>query len=170
MFAFSGTLTHSIEVEDNLCAAIKYRNGSFGTIEVSTSCAPGFHRRVEFSGSEGTVAFEEDKITIWEFAKPQEGDDQILTTQMENRIGSGGRNPMDINDMGHRMQMDDFCNAIIENREPLLGGREGRRFCAAKWSAVPTRQPSNVLAKQAKWGKSSICAVEGKFLTRTKSQ
>jgi predicted dehydrogenase len=78
VFAFSGTLTHSIEVEDNLCAAIKYRNGSFGTIEVSTSCAPGFHRRVEFSGSGGTVAFEEDKITIWEFTTPQEGDDQIV--------------------------------------------------------------------------------------------
>ena len=63
VFAFAGTLTHSIEVEDNLCAAVKYRNGSFGTIEVSTSCAPGFPRRLEFSGSTGTVAFEEDKIT-----------------------------------------------------------------------------------------------------------
>ena len=127
VFAFSGTLTHSIEVEDNLCAAIKYRNGSFGTIEVSTSCAPGFHRRVEFSGSGGTVAFEEDKITIWEFTTPQEGDDQIVASQVESRLGSGGRNPMGIADMGHRLQMEDFCNAILENREPQLGGSEGRR-------------------------------------------
>jgi predicted dehydrogenase len=29
--------------------------------------------------------------------------------------------------MGHRMQMEDFCSAILEKREPQLGGSEGRR-------------------------------------------
>lgn len=127
VFAFAGTLSHSIEVEDNLCAVVKYRNGSFGTIEVSTSCAPGFPRRIEFSGSEGTVAFEEDKITRWEFVKPLPEDDDIIRELSAGGNAAGGRSPMAIDPTGHKCQLADFSDAIIHCREPELTGREGRR-------------------------------------------
>lgn len=127
VFAFAGTLTHSVEVEDNLCAAIKYRNGSFGTIEVSTSCAPGFPRRIEFSGSGGTVAFEEDKITRWEFAEKRPGDDDVFTDQSRNVGAAGGSNPLGIDLTGHTLQLQDLSDAILHHREPELNGREGRR-------------------------------------------
>ena len=127
VFAFAGTLSHSIEVEDNLCAAIKYRNGSFGTIEVSTSCAPGFPRRIEFSGSEGTVAFEEERITRWEFVKTLPEDETIMKELALTGDAAGGRSPMNIADTGHRMQLEDFSDAILNHREPRLTGREGRR-------------------------------------------
>ena len=43
VFAYTDTLTHEgIEVEDTAVAGIKFKNGSLGTIEASTSCAPGF--------------------------------------------------------------------------------------------------------------------------------
>ena len=127
VFAFAGTLTHSIEVEDNLCATVKYRNGSFGTIEVSTSCAPGFPRRLEFSGSEGTVAFEEDKITRWEFAKPLPEDEEILSSLTGKADARGGSSPMNINSAGHASQISDLANAIMTGGRPFLDGREGRR-------------------------------------------
>ena len=127
VFAFAGTLTHSIEVEDNLCATVKYRNGSFGTIEVSTSCAPGFPRRLEFSGSEGTVAFEEDKITRWEFAKPLPQDEEILNSLTGKADARGGSSPMNINSDGHASQISDLANAIMTGGRPFLDGREGRR-------------------------------------------
>ena len=127
VFAFAGTLTHSIEVEDNLCATVKYRNGSFGTIEVSTSCAPGFPRRLEFSGSEGTVAFEEDKITRWEFAKPLPQDEEILRSLTGKADARGGSSPMNINSAGHASQISDLANAIMTGGRPFLDGREGRR-------------------------------------------
>ncbi|MGI6355295.1 MAG: Gfo/Idh/MocA family protein [Lentisphaeria bacterium] len=127
VFAFSGTLTHSIEVEDNLCAAIKYRNGSFGTVEVSTSCAPGFPRRLEFSGSAGTVAFEENKITRWEFANPLPEDETIINELFGPVNAAGGRAPMNISSDGHAMQIDDLADAILTGRRPFLDGREGRR-------------------------------------------
>jgi len=127
VFAFSGTLTHSIEVEDNLCAAIRYRNGSFGTIEVSTSCAPGFPKRLEFSGSEGTVAFEEDKITRWEFTKPEPQDQEIMKELSGKAEAAGGSSPMNISASGHANQISDLANAILEGRRPFLDGREGRR-------------------------------------------
>ncbi len=127
VFAFAGTLTHSIEVEDNLCAAVKYRNGSFGTIEVSTSCAPGFPRRLEFSGSTGTVAFEEDKITRWEFANPLPQDEEILRELSGKADAKGGRAPMNIGSNGHASQISDLAEAIKTGRRPFLDGREGRR-------------------------------------------
>ena len=144
VFAYAGTLTHSIEVEDNLCAVVKYRNGSFGTIEVSTSCAPGFPRRVEFSGSDGTVAFEEDKITRWEFAKKLPEDDLIMQELSGSGDVGGGRNPMDIQDLGHRLQLEDFTDAIIHSREPHLNGREGRRaveFICGIYESARTGKP-----------------------------
>ncbi len=127
VFAFAGTLSHSIEVEDNLCAVVKYRNGSFGTIEVSTSCAPGFPRRIEFSGSCGTVAFEEERITRWEFVKKLPEDEEIMKELSLAGDAAGGRSPMNIADTGHRLQLEDFSDAILNHREPRLTGREGRR-------------------------------------------
>ena len=127
VFAFAGTLTHSIEVEDNLCATVKYRNGSFGTIEVSTSCAPGFPRRLEFSGSGGTVAFEEDKITRWEFTKPLPEDQEILRELSGKADARGGSSPMNISIGGHASQISDLANAILTGGRPFLDGREGRR-------------------------------------------
>ena len=127
VFAFAGTLSHSIEVEDNLCAAVKYRNGSFGTIEVSTSCAPGFPRRIEFSGSGATVAFEEERITRWEFVKRLPEDEEIMKELALAGDAAGGRSPMNIADTGHRLQLEDFSDAILNHREPRLTGREGRR-------------------------------------------
>ena len=127
VFAFAGTLTHSIEVEDNLCATVKYRNGSFGTIEVSTSCAPGFPRRLEFSGSGGSVAFEEERITRWEFARPVPEDEAILQELSGKSDARGGRSPMNISSDGHACQISDLADAIMTGRRPFLDGREGRR-------------------------------------------
>jgi len=144
VFAFSGTLTHSIEVEDNLCATVKYRNGSFGTIEVSTSCAPGFPRRLEFSGSTGTVAFEEDKITRWEFAAPVPGDDSIMNELSGTANAAGGRAPMNISTNGHARQIEDLADAILHGRKPFLDGREGRRaieFICGIYESARTGKP-----------------------------
>ena len=127
VFAFSGTLTHSIEVEDNLCATVKYRNGSFGTIEVSTSCAPGFPRRLEFSGSCGSVAFGDNYITRWEFADSCP-DDEIVKSELRHLTDAGGgSSPMNINANGHRCQISDLAEAITTGRPLFLDGREGRR-------------------------------------------
>jgi predicted dehydrogenase len=137
--AVAGTLSHDIEVEDNLCAVLKYKNGSFGTIEVSTSCAPGFPRRMEFSGVDGTVTFEEDKILRWEFRNPLEGDAQIVADSLKKESHHGGRTPLGISIDGHKAQLEDFACAIREGRKPSIDGKEARRaielICAIYESA-----------------------------------
>ena len=137
--AFSGTFTHNIEVEDNLCATLKYRNGSFGTIEVSTSCAPGFPRRMEFSGEYGTVTIEEDKISRWEFVEKIADDNRVIEEFSGTSNENGGRSPLDISFKGHAVQIADFAEAIRNDTEPMVNGREARRaielICAIYESA-----------------------------------
>ena len=126
--AFAGTLTHDIEVEDTLCAAVRYKNGSMGTIEVSTSCAPGFPRRLEFSGSKGSVTIEEDQIVRWSFTDSLPGDESVAI-RFDGNAG-GGRNPANIKSDSHAAQIQDLANAILNGGKPMLDGVEGKRAVA----------------------------------------
>ena len=129
--AMAGTLSHSgIEVEDNAVAIFKYKNGSFGTLEGSTSCAPGFPRRVEISGSMGSVVLEDTKIIRWEFVNEEPGDEEIRKNFGVGEVLSGGGagDPMAISSEGHRLQIEQLSAAILEGKNEVeLSGREGRR-------------------------------------------
>jgi UDP-N-acetyl-2-amino-2-deoxyglucuronate dehydrogenase len=65
-----GTLAHErIAVEDTVVATLKFANGALGVIEASTAAYPGYLKRIEISGSEGTAVMEEEDIKVWDFAK-----------------------------------------------------------------------------------------------------
>jgi predicted dehydrogenase len=129
--AMAGTLSHTgIEVEDNAVAIVKFKNGSMGTIEGSTSCAPGFPRRVEISGSLGSVVLEDTKIVRWQFVTDEPGDEEIRPNGGIGEVISGGGagDPMAISSDGHRKQIEDLSDAILKKeKEVELSGREGRR-------------------------------------------
>ena len=144
VFAYSGTLIHDIEVEDNLCAVVKYQNGSFGTIEVSTSCAPGFPRELEFSGSAGTVAFGDDKITNWSFVEELPEDEEIKKELATPADAQGGTSPTNINMTGHACQIADLANAILNNSKPVMDIYEGKRaveLICGIYESVKTGKP-----------------------------
>jgi predicted dehydrogenase len=64
------TRVHHIEVEDTAAAVIQFASGALGTIEAATSLYPGYPRRLEVTGSEGTVVLEDDKIVRLDLRKP----------------------------------------------------------------------------------------------------
>ena len=129
--AMTATLSHTgIEVEDNAVAILKFKNGSLGTIEGSTSCAPGFPRRVEISGSHGSVVLEDTQIVRWQFANEEPGDEEIRQNKGISEIISGGGagDPMAISCAGHRVQIEDLADAILAGQKEVeLSGKEGRR-------------------------------------------
>lgn len=53
-----GTLGHDIEVEDDVCAVLKWANGATGTLHVSTNEAPG-RSFYEIAGTKGTLRLED---------------------------------------------------------------------------------------------------------------
>ncbi len=118
-----------LEVEDLACAILTFENGAMGVIEGSTAIWPGHPARVEVHGTEGSAVIEDGGLTYWKFQKESEEDDKLRATfASETAIGSGAGDPLaNLKSEGHRRQIEDFTNAILENREPAIGGHEGRR-------------------------------------------
>ena len=149
--ALTGTLTHTgIEVEDNAVAIVKFKNGSLGTIEGSTSCAPGFPRRVEISGSLGSAVLEDTKLVRWQFVTDEPGDEEIRANGGLSEVLSGGGagDPMAISCEGHRVQIEELADAILAGqKEVALSGKEGRRaveLICSIYKSAQTGQPVKI--------------------------
>lgn len=126
--AFARTMTHErLEVEDNACASIKFKNGALGVIEASTSCAPGFPRRLEISGEKGSVILEDDAIIRWQFIDEQPEDEIIRSGLSNSSLKSGADDPRGGSHEGHRRQLLDLVEAINNKKQPSIPGSEGRR-------------------------------------------
>src|SRR3981189_772021 len=61
--ARTGTLLHKIEAEDTAAAISEFSSGALGTLQAPPPAYPGYPRRVEITGTEGTVILEHDRIT-----------------------------------------------------------------------------------------------------------
>ncbi len=130
----------SIEVEDTVVAMLKFKNNSLGTIEASTACAPGFPRRVELSGTKGSVMLEDDRIIRWSFADERPEDEEIRRVfGMGEEMHGGSRDPNAISPEGHRRQISELAEAILNGQGLTTPGAEGKRavelICAVYESA-----------------------------------
>src|SRR5450755_5140483 len=68
--AMSKTALHAIEAEDTLTALLEFGNGALGVLQATTSVFPGYPRRLELSGSEGTIMIEQDHLLVADFRNP----------------------------------------------------------------------------------------------------
>ena len=62
VYATTRTALHTIAVEDTAVACLEFANGAVGTLEATTAAFPGLPRRVELTGSEGTIVVERDRV------------------------------------------------------------------------------------------------------------
>src|SRR6185369_12688482 len=123
VYARTLTALHEIEVEDTVVATLEFANGAVGTIEVGTSIYPGYQRRVEVSGSEGTIVLEHDRIVRADLRRA----DPTLVTQTESNTNASASSPIVSDVSGHRRLIEDFLRAIETGGSPVCNGREGRR-------------------------------------------
>lgn len=130
--AFAGNVRHkSIEVEDTVVAALKFANGSMGTIECSTAVFPGDLKKIEILGTQGTAILQESNLIKWEFLEMTEDDMRIHQNIANNPVAIGGAsNPGDISYVGHQRQLEDMLDSIANNRKPLVDAVEGRKSVA----------------------------------------
>jgi predicted dehydrogenase len=120
------TALHAIESEDTLVALLEFRSGALGTLIAATSAYPGYPRRVEITGSEGTVILEHDRVIRADLRTPhpeiagsEPGDqNQSATSAVVSDI------------RGHQAILEDFLRAIKTNSRPSCDGKEGRRSLA----------------------------------------
>ena len=90
-----------IDVEDTAAALFEFENGGFGVFEASTAAFPGFPRRIEVTGTKGSLVHEQE-------ARPAQVADAS----------------------GHQRVIEDFLAAIRTNGTPACDAREGRRSVA----------------------------------------
>ncbi len=123
------TLAHKrIEVEDVATATLKFANGALGVIEATTAAYPGYLKRIELHGSEGTAVLEEEDLKAWDFAKKLRSDAAIHKAMKTKKSTAGGAaDPTAIGHHGHTMQFRDFVRAIRTDSTPAVDGYEGRR-------------------------------------------
>ncbi len=116
------TLARNIYVEDTAVAIIEFENRALGTIEGTTSVTPGYGMRLEISGDQGTIKWENGKIIAWDIP----GEEDQAEAESGGR-GTAADPTAGLTATGHTQHVKDLCEAIIEDREPEIPGREARK-------------------------------------------
>jgi predicted dehydrogenase len=128
----------TIEVEDTSIALIRFKSGALGNIVVSNSQNPGISGKVWVHGSNGaTVGVQTDggsmfiagmtTVTeppvndVWKVPGEQE---MLLRWQKEDADFFNG---IDATKHYHRLQIQEFLQAILAGRAPMIPGEEGRK-------------------------------------------
>jgi predicted dehydrogenase len=122
--ARTATLLHKIEVEDTAVATIEFATGALGILEATTSVYPGYPRRVEVTGSEGTAILDGDTLASVELrnAPPSQTKEGGPTVSSYS--------PVVADASAHQRIVEDFIDAIRNNRAPVCDARAGRKSVA----------------------------------------
>jgi UDP-N-acetyl-2-amino-2-deoxyglucuronate dehydrogenase len=120
------TALHAIEAEDTLIATLEFDNGALGVLQAATSVFPGYPRRLELTGSEGTLIIEQDRLLTADLKNTPT--DLLKRSEADKNPSSSSPTVSDAR--GHQTVLEDFLRAIRTNTKPQCDGQEGRRSLA----------------------------------------
>lgn len=120
------TLLHSIQTEDTALALLEFSCGALGVFEATTAAYPGYARRVEISGTQGTVVLEDDRLAVAGMRDPPA--DFVASQALGKNVSSSSPAINDVE--GHLRIIVDFIDAVRSNGTPACDGYEGRRSLA----------------------------------------
>jgi predicted dehydrogenase len=139
LFGYWDNLNHPyIEVEDTAIAAVRFKNGGMGTILVSNSQKPGFYGKIHVHGETGaSVGVQTEGGSPFVSGVTTHVDppfNDIWTIPEETHLLKEWQDEdkqrcqkIDIMTHYHKQQVEDFLQSILEDREPAVSGREGRK-------------------------------------------
>ena len=130
-----------VAVEDSAVAILRFAQGGLGSVVTSLSQKPGIHTKVHIHGSTGgSVGVETDRGATFiagmtPISEPPlndlwtiPGEERLLEQfQAQDRAQFAAVNPTN---HYHALQMQDFLQAILDDRAPEVTGEDGRRVVA----------------------------------------
>ena len=127
-----------IEVEDTAIAVLKFKNGALGNILVSNSQNPALFGKVAVFGKNGaTVSVQTDGGAMFvagmsTIAEPPINDLWTVTGEQEflkkwQEEDADFFSKIDATKYYHELQIRDFLHAILQRKEPMITGEEGRK-------------------------------------------
>ena len=126
-----------IEVEDTAIAVLRFKNGALGSIVVSNSQKPGIYGKVHVHGEDGSsVGVQTDSGAMFVAGMseiPEAPVNDLWTISGEEHMLSQWQEEdrakfetIDATRHYHRLQDQDFLRAILEDRDPMVTGTQGR--------------------------------------------
>ncbi len=130
LVAFINNLFHNIEVEDIASAIIEFENGAQGIMQFSTIDSPHY-TRIVLRGTKALLIYEEDlKVAVNEppIDEGVKAKERGFSPKFEwHRYIYDDLLSLEKLEKGHRAVLRDFARAIIEDKEPMVTGEEGRK-------------------------------------------
>ena len=120
------TQVHAIEVEDTAVAVLEFANGALGTIEATTAAYPGYPRRLELTGSNGTAVLEGDSLVALDL-RDDSGLSRRSPVPISRAKAENAASPVVSDVSPHRAVIEDFIRALQHGTRPCCDGADGRR-------------------------------------------
>ncbi len=116
---------HAIESEDTALALLEFANGAVASIEATTAAFPGYARRLELTGTEGTAVLDGDRLASVDLRSGRgrlaPADDQAPTT-----AAVSAASPVVADASAHQRLFEDFIQAMSAGKSPACDGASGR--------------------------------------------
>ena len=114
VYAICKTRRHSINSEDTVTAVLEYQSGACGVIEAATSVYPDMQQEISIHGMNGTLILAGTEVTYIKQLELMDGTNFYEPQTHDDSLGGP-----------HHLQYEDFVDAIINDREPMINGPEG---------------------------------------------
>jgi UDP-N-acetyl-2-amino-2-deoxyglucuronate dehydrogenase len=130
VFGRTATRLHRIEAEDTAVAALEFASGALGTLEAATSAYPGYSRRLELTGSAGTLVLDGDELVGVDLADAATAASGADTHGSPPAPQVSASSPVVADASAHQRVFENFIHAVSTRSAPACDGLEGRRSVA----------------------------------------
>ncbi|MCV6825123.1 MULTISPECIES: Gfo/Idh/MocA family protein [Halocynthiibacter] len=111
------TSLHEMESEDFVSAGLEFANGAVGSLLASTASYPGSAESITIHGTKGSASLVSGKFTL----SYQDGTSEVVGEEVAS---GGGADPMAFTHAWHQAVVEDFVDAVRNDRAPAITGRD----------------------------------------------
>ena len=108
---------HKMESEDFVCAGLRFACGAVGQLFASTASFPGRGETITLHHRHGSAHLEAGMVRI----DRQDGTSEVIGQAASSGAGA---DPMAFTSDWHRFVIEDFAEAVRDDRPPLVTGRD----------------------------------------------